>query len=496
MANELLYESFLNLVKDAVPSAFILIGGDGNIREIQMTGLGIAKRQRLIGKSFSKIMYRLFGEQNTNIVCGAQQNCLEGAKLVVIPKICYVSPRGLTEYFKWHLAPAAEANSFIAFVQNITESVLIEEEFNTICEQHDVVNRELCIAMSNLDFQFMDLEQAHRKLAALYRITSVVQRTVILTEVLAEIVDGLTHELGFINAAIFLLEEETQELRIMAHRGYRDNIRVHISQGVIGYACRLRELVYVPDVTCAPRYIPGTSQGASEVAVPLIVNDRVIGVMDVETPAGKIMNKYDLDLLRSLASQIALTIAHATHVADVQMQAVTDSLTGLSNYRYFRSALDMEVKRALRYERPLALLMIDIDNYKRYNDTYGHRMGDEVLRSVATVIRDSVRDVDIVARYGGEEFVVLCPETTLGEARIIAERIRFNVEKYPFPNKQTQPGGTLTVSVGVAEYPSDASTAEELIDHADKALYAAKSMSKNCVRIFGLDFSLGAEQRY
>lgn len=484
MLAEMVYSSMVNMVNSAIPSAFITLDEAEKVVNFRISNRQ-KKSNQLIGRHFLRIITILFRKQNIDILHAALLECRKHHKSVSIRKLEFLNLVGEREYFSWIFAPAADTGYMVVFVQNLTEGVLIEDEFNALCEQQDSMNRELCIAMSKLDFHYMDLEQAHKKLAALYSITSVVQRTISLPEIFGEIITGLTQQLGYVNAAIFLLDEDKGTLSIEAHKGYIDGIVVPLSQGVIGYAARTRELTYVPDISEDARYIPGTSNAMSEIAVPLIVDDAVIGVLDVEVPEGRNIKDYDLDLLRSLGSQIALTIAHAKHVANVQVQAITDSLTSLFNYRYFRTAVEQEFKRAIRYERPLAMLMVDIDNYKHYNDTNGHRMGDEVLRKVADILRLSVRDVDIVSRYGGEEFAILCPETFVDEAKIIAERIRHNIERYPFPHRETQPGGVLTVSIGVSEFPRDAENVDALIDHADIALYGAKRFTKNCVRVYG-----------
>lgn len=485
MLRETINSTMVNIVSRTVPSAFITLDEAERVVDFRISNRQI-KNGQLFGKQFSPIIARIFRRQNIDILQAAISDCREFNKPISIRKLAFLTRLGEREYFNWNFSPVADSGYTVIFIQNLTESVLIEDEFNALCEQQDSMNRELCIAMSKLDFQYMDLEQAHKKLAALYRITSVVQRTISLPEIFSEILFGLTNQLGYVNAAIFLREEDKEMLSVAAHQGYIDGISVPLSQGVIGYAARSRELTYVPDISTDPRYIPGTSKGVSEIAVPLIVDDIVIGVLDTEIPEGRVIKDYDLDLLRSLGSQIALTIAHAKHVAKVEVQAITDSLTGLFNYRYFRTVVEQEFKRAVRYERPLAMLMIDIDNYKHYNDTNGHRMGDEVLGKVAELLRLSVRDVDIVSRYGGEEFAVLCPETFVDEAKIIAERIRHNIERYPFPYKEMQPGGALTVSIGVSEYPRDAENVDELVDHADVALYNAKRYTKNCVKVYSL----------
>jgi len=159
----------------------------------------------------------------------------------------------------------------------------------------------------------------------------------------------------------------------------------------------------------------------------------------------------------------------------------TDDLTGMYNHRFFIHQLTMEVDRQKRYPSPLALIMIDIDFFKNYNDTNGHLAGDQVLKAISLIIQQAVRQTDIVARYGGEEFCAILINTNRESAIVIAERVRRNVAETNFPNEKVQPNGDLTVSVGVASFYSKISTVTDLIREADNALYRAKRAGRNKV---------------
>jgi len=161
--------------------------------------------------------------------------------------------------------------------------------------------------------------------------------------------------------------------------------------------------------------------------------------------------------------------------------ATTDGLTGLYNYRFFEDTIRMEVKRAQRQELPLSLLMIDLDHFKVYNDTHGHQMGDEVLKTVARIMKYRLRSTDFPCRYGGEEFAIILPATGFGEAMKIAEELRGLVEAHPFPGGEKQPEGRLTISIGVATYPQHAEDEISLVRAADMALYRAKQRGRNRV---------------
>ena len=165
--------------------------------------------------------------------------------------------------------------------------------------------------------------------------------------------------------------------------------------------------------------------------------------------------------------------------------SIIDSLTQVYNRRHFDELLSREMAVSDRYHHPLSLLMIDVDGFKRYNDAYGHPAGDKALKKVAEVLKSSCRAVDIVARYGGEEFAVIAIQTDKERALNLAERLRKAIEESEFETDLGSSELGLTVSIGVASYPSDAGEKEELIDRADQALYRAKEMGKNKVCPFG-----------
>lgn len=477
-------ETMLGTLAGMANAAVVSVDADGIIRQISVGKRPGAGLRRIPGNSFLRLLKLTFGP-TADRLGEAYKNAAHTGLVVRLPRVQHESARNLTEYLEWQFVPCPASKAMVVCVCNVTESVGLEQEFQAISEQNETVNRDFLAAMSKLDFRLMELDQAHKKLAALYRITSAVQRRLDEQGVLEEIVVGLTGELGYSCAAILLLDEERQELMIKAHRGYTMAKSVPSGKGIVWQAVLLRQLVYVPDVRKDPRYIPATVNGVSEIAVPLICADKVIGVLDIETSEERPLHPYDHDLLGSLAGQVAVTIAHAQHVAAVETQAITDGLTGLNNYRYFLSQLELEFKRAKRYKRPMSLLMLDIDDFKHFNDCNGHSCGNELLVQLAEMMRTSCRDVDCIVRYGGEEFVVLFPETGPMEAYAVAERIRVTVAAYPFRGCGNQDGSVVTVSIGVASYPADASSSRELLEHADQALYSAKRSAKNRVVVYG-----------
>lgn len=168
----------------------------------------------------------------------------------------------------------------------------------------------------------------------------------------------------------------------------------------------------------------------------------------------------------------------------LQEIAVRDGLTGLFNHRYFQEILTKEFSRATRHARDLSVLFLDVDDFKAYNDTHGHQMGDTLLKQLSHIIMSAMREGDLVARYGGEEFVAILPETDQECAMQVAEKLRQLVEAHPFVGGNSQPGGKVTISIGVSSRNNGCSSAAALIKVADKGLYQAKGEGKNRVRSF------------
>lgn len=170
-----------------------------------------------------------------------------------------------------------------------------------------------------------------------------------------------------------------------------------------------------------------------------------------------------------------------------------DDLTGLATHGAFKERVEREFQRATRYRRPLSVLMADVDHFKHYNDHWGHPAGDRLLRLVGRMVAGVLRRVDFGARYGGDEFSVILPETPKTAAGVVADRIRSSIEKHPFPHRQSQPLGRVTISIGVATYPEDAGAADKLVEAADRFLYQAKADGRNQVRGNDLPLAAGRE---
>jgi diguanylate cyclase (GGDEF)-like protein len=170
---------------------------------------------------------------------------------------------------------------------------------------------------------------------------------------------------------------------------------------------------------------------------------------------------------------------------EARRASMTDEMTGIWNYRYFRLRIDEEIQRARRFQHPVSLLLLDLDHFKEANDRYGHQQGDSILRQLARRVGASIRDVDTFARYGGEEFVLILPETDAAGAMVVAEKLRAEIGARPFDCGPAQTTGTVTVSIGVACHPMNGETAVALIRAADIALYRAKAAGRDRVVLAG-----------
>lgn len=219
-------------------------------------------------------------------------------------------------------------------------------------------------------------------------------------------------------------------------------------------------------------------------AFPLYTEDEITGCIVARSTIEK-LSKRDIDYLEQLTRQAAATINRANTYSTILQYATLDALTNLNNRRQFETRLGQEIAIAKRQKNPLCAMMIDIDFFKRVNDTYGHAAGDEVLRTVAGIIKDALRESDIPARYGGEEFAVLLPFTKIDEAKIVGERLRQKVEAAEIViNSESEKKQFIkvTISMGLAEY-NNTETGEDLFERADKALYEAKTNGRNQVRV-------------
>jgi len=320
------------------------------------------------------------------------------------------------------------------------------------------------------------LRRAAVDLSALYETGRALNSTLNVSEIYALVLNIVSMDLVPDVSALFMIDSQ-KHLRLQAHRGLDDagvkELSIDVGRGLIGKVAETQTPMSISEsnrkwqLSFAPEIV-------SVMAVPVRVGEKLLGVMMVGKRMAHAYGYENLRFLEALGSQAAISIQNAWLYRQTKEWASLDALTGIYNYRYFSERLDSEWSRALRYEKPLSLIMIDVDLFKQVNDNYGHLCGDEVLREIAHLLKRHTRDTDIVARYGGEEFVVILPETHYQESYLAGEKLRQAVYDALFTGGSNNQKIKLTISLGIANYPSTAFSKSDLIYQADQALYQAK----------------------
>ncbi|MCX5642237.1 MAG: sensor domain-containing diguanylate cyclase [Candidatus Omnitrophica bacterium] len=214
-------------------------------------------------------------------------------------------------------------------------------------------------------------------------------------------------------------------------------------------------------------------------AIPVTVAQNTLGVILLETSGKNFHGAGEIETLSFFANQVGIALENVRLYREVETLSVTDGLTGLYNHRHFQKILLEELSRSVRYKHPLSLLMVDVDYFKDYNDTYGHPAGDALLVAAAQIIRRNIRNTDAAARYGGDEFCVVLTETDKEAAFMKAGKICREMEACRLPDNQKQPGKNPSFSIGVAAFPADAGDREKLLKKVDEALYRSKKEGRN-----------------
>ncbi len=327
-----------------------------------------------------------------------------------------------------------------------------------------------------------------KELAVSFTIARSLISTLELGDVLNEVLEVIGKTFGYTSCAVLLADKKTGRLYIKASHGYPRYIRYIMRdqrlksgrEGICAHVAATGKPYYAPNVSQDPYYVMGKKAVKSEAAVPLKIKDEVIGVLDIESEKFDAFSERDLRMFSVFASQAAIAIQNDQLYNEIKSLSLTDSLTKAANRRHFDLMLNNELRKAKGYSRPLSLAMIDLDDFKNFNDKFGHLAGDKILIHISHSLRKNVRDTDFVARYGGEEFVIILPETSNSLAMKVSERVRTSVEKDVHTIKDVG-RKKMTVSIGVASFPDNAETTAELVHCADRALYRAKQMGKNCV---------------
>lgn len=328
------------------------------------------------------------------------------------------------------------------------------------------------------------LRQAAIDFSALYETGKALSASLRQEELLSLLLDIAMTDLAADLGMVFLLDRETDRCELMASRGappgYAPTSR-DVDRSLCDWAVRHRgPCVKTRDLADDPLLAAAGRTSGTAAAIPLVSGSGTVGVILVATRARSAFTEENIRFLEALAAQAATALENAMLYRQTAYWAIRDGLTGLYNYRHFAERLEIELARAARYQKPLSLLVIDVDLFKQVNDAFGHLVGDEVLRSLAERLGAHTRDSDLLARYGGEEFAVVLPETDYEEAIRVAEKLRQAVADTPVA--MVGPDATpvsITISIGVATFPATAQ-AEHIVSQADQALYYAKSR-RDCV---------------
>lgn len=369
----------------------------------------------------------------------------------------------------------------VLYVESTTRNAFDHDDIQTL---HTLVSHVVtAIQKARL---FAQTQNHLRTMTTLQSISQALSSSLELENIVQTVIQLLKDSFGYTYLSIYLLDDDT--LRLGAQVGYPPETvisEISLASGVAGRAARTRQTQFIRDVSKDPVFLRASHEIESEICIPLLKENNLLGVLNVEAAPGHPLTEKDVDILTALAGPITVAMDNAHLHAEVKSLAMTDGLTGVLNRRTFDQYLDTEVARASRYGHAVALIMVDIDNFKIYNDQWGHPAGDERLKAIAHLFLSNVRHPDIVARYGGEEFTIILPYTPLAGGVAIAERVRKGAEALA-PADAIRENGSIpgyTISLGVAAFPESAQTASELLLAADNAELNAKKLGRNRVSI-------------
>jgi diguanylate cyclase (GGDEF)-like protein len=307
------------------------------------------------------------------------------------------------------------------------------------------------------------------------------------------LIDRVSSMFGAKRVSLMLLNKENNELFVWASSEKREElkqVKLRYGQMFAGKVAEDGRPLLVRNVDSEFPEISkarlGRYQSKSFIIAPIKTQEITLGVINItERKNTDIFNDEDLKLIMLINSLVALQIEKIQLQEQIESLSIVDSTTGLFNHRYFQEHLSEEIERLQRYRRHLSLIIIDIDNFQKYNENYGYATGDKVLLQMANIIKDNLRKVDIICRYSGEEFAVVLPDTPLKQAAMVAEKLRDRIESAVFVERRDSPlaMARLTVSAGVAEY-NIKNNKDEFIQQTRLALDEAKQKGKNRVYVY------------
>jgi diguanylate cyclase (GGDEF)-like protein len=337
----------------------------------------------------------------------------------------------------------------------------------------------------------MALQNAHlyslerRRASQLEAINAIARETTVVLDIknlLAKASEKI--QKAFHVSHVSMLLKDDDDLVLRAHHGdltlrIPEGGRVPAGEGLLGRALSESKTLIENDVKAVPDYVGIYVETGSRMCIPLISFGQTLGVLVLDSDRTGSFSVSDIQSLESVADICATAVQNAHYVERVKQLAYLDGLTGIFNRRFFELRIAEEIERARRFDSGMAVIMVDIDQFKRLNDEFGHLLGDEVLRQVSSIFSQQLRKIDVVCRYGGEEFAILLSQTTHEHAVGVAEKLGRMVDTWQFPGVPR----SVTISSGVATYPDHGTTRDELVKAADAGLYAAKQAGRNCVRV-------------
>ncbi|MFY9270052.1 MAG: diguanylate cyclase [Candidatus Manganitrophaceae bacterium] len=372
--------------------------------------------------------------------------------------------------YDYLIKPLDEIEQVLAIVKRVSDKLTLEQEKKKLLEDLQNKNRELEESEKKI-FQFsVDI-------AALYAAEKEILAGLDLGEVYQRSVTALSKLVDLRPSRLWVPSESGENLLLQAYSGIEE---IDPKEWTIRFSDPLPSHREIPK-EWGEAFLAKMEIDAVLFQPILGHENKMFGLLAIFDRGKRAFTKREEDILSRFSSSVALAIENATLYERVKHLAIRDGLTGLYNRRHFEETLKQETVRAHRHKQPISLIFIDVDHFKNYNDGHGHRAGDEILKKVGSLIVGRVRGIDTACRYGGEEFTVILPYTEKASAWKVAEEIRSKIGSYPFPFREHQPGGAVTVSLGVAEYPADGETEEALVKAADSALYRAKQDGRNRV---------------
>lgn len=342
---------------------------------------------------------------------------------------------------------------------------------------------------------FAESQRRVEQLAVLNEVTRIVSSTIEIGRLLDLIFVEVRRMLPADTYYVALVDEQKQELKIegMVDDGKRfQPAVVPLGDNLASYVIRHRAPLLLRNIReqvaplgVKPALLGEAKSSESWLGVPMVTSEHLLGLLAVASYQPAAFDASDQELLQSVATQAAIAIDNARHHAEVEWQARHDSLTGALNHGYFLTRLREQVALAEKNSALLSLIMLDIDHFKEYNDSFGHLAGDAILRNVVKAILGNTKNVDLVGRWGGEEFVIAFPGCSRKDVRQVAERIRKSLSVISVQDERGRPLPVPTASQGIATFPKDARDPIALVDAADRSLYQAKSRGRDQISVNG-----------